>query len=208
MIEATARDAWHELEGKLRPFIAHRVRSSADADDVLQDALLRLQRGLTGLRDDQRFGPWVYQVARSAIAEHRRQASRHPLADSAAADDGHEDDHEDDDWAGKTMAAYVGRFVAMLPSPQREALTLTELEGLAQREAAEILGVSLSCLKSRVQRGRQRLRELFEECCIVGLDPRGHVRSCAPRPGSPLSQGCSCDLPTNAMVAELTTRSL
>lgn len=75
----------------------------------------------------------------------------------------------------------VAFFVARLPSPYREAITLTELQGMSQREAAEMLGVSLSGVKSRVQRGRQRIRRMFEECCEMSLDARGRVTDCAPR---------------------------
>ncbi|HQP39291.1 MAG TPA: sigma factor, partial [Polyangiaceae bacterium] len=69
MIDPAARGAWRDLEAKLRPFVARRVRSDVDVDDIVQDVFLRMQRGLAGLRDEERFGPWVYQVARSAIAD-------------------------------------------------------------------------------------------------------------------------------------------
>ena len=64
----------------------------------------------------------------------------------------------------------IAPSVAMLPLPYREALTLTELEGLTEKQAAEMLGISLSSMKSRVQRGRQQLRAAFEDGCHVGLD--------------------------------------
>jgi RNA polymerase sigma-70 factor (ECF subfamily) len=82
---------------------------------------------------------------------------------------------------GEELASYIALFVVMLPSPYREALTLTELEGLTQREAAERLGISVSGMKSRVQRGRLLLRELLEGCCDIALDARGHVMSYEPR---------------------------
>ncbi len=148
MIEATAREAWKELEAKLRPFIARRVWSRFDVDDVLQDSFLRLQRSLPGLRDDERFGPWVYQIARSAIADHHRRSARdpHTAEPSSGRTPTIEASLEDDNLAEQALAASVGRFIVMLPSPQREALTLTELEGFSQREAADMLGVSLTCL--------------------------------------------------------------
>jgi len=65
--------------------------------------------------------------------------------------------------------------VARLPSPYREAVTLVELEGITVREAAEMVGVSVSGMKSRVQRGRAQLRQLFDECCEIALDARGKV---------------------------------
>lgn len=189
MIDADARGAWRDLEQKLRPFVARRVPAAADVDDVLQDVLLRMHRGLGELRDDERFGPWVYRVARNAVLDHQRRAQRLPAADpdSVAIVDGIEaiDDAE------AVLASYVATFVAMLPSPYREALTLTELEGLTQREAAAMLGVSLTAMKSRVARGRRELRKAFEDCCVIGLDARGHVVACEPRKDGKLP-GCCC----------------
>ena len=192
VIDAEARNAWTGLDAKLRPFIARRVRSQDDVEDVLQDVFLRMQRGIAALRDDERMGPWVYQVARSAIAEHHRARARHPLAtDEPPEEAAPAPDEDEESSAEKDLAMYVAAFVAMLPSPYREALTLTELQGLTQREAAEMLGVSLSAMKSRVQRGRQHLREAFDACCEIALDGRGRVMSCEPRPDGRLPD-CRC----------------
>jgi len=184
MIDADARCAVSELERRLRPFVARRVSSPADVDDVVQDIYLRIQRALPSLRDDQRYGPWVYRIARSAIAEHRRARARHPIAEGDANDEPNVESEEEQTEAERMMAAYVGSLVATLPSPYREALTLTELEGMTQRDAAKMLGVSLSGMKSRVQRGRERLRTMVDECCVVALDVRGRVIDCEPRKGT------------------------
>ncbi|MBS2012537.1 MAG: sigma-70 family RNA polymerase sigma factor [Deltaproteobacteria bacterium] len=185
-----ARDAWIELDAKLRPFIARRVRAASDVDDVVQDVFLRMQRGLAGLRDDERFGPWVYQVARSAIANHHRVRARHPISDADPIEQAPDDDRGSE--AEEVLAVYVAPFVAMLESPYREALTLTELEGLTQKDAAAMLGISLSGMKSRVQRGRQQLRAALEACCRIAVDARGRVVSCEPRPDGRLP-GCKCE---------------
>jgi RNA polymerase sigma-70 factor (ECF subfamily) len=191
MIDGTARGAWRELETKLRPFVARRVRSAADVDDVVQDVLLRMQRGLSGLRDEERFGPWVYQVARSAIVDHQRLAAKHRVV--SGEDREEQAAVEDDDRAvEEELANYVAPFVAMLPSPYREALTLVELEGLSQKDAADLLGISHSGMKSRVQRGRLQLRQAIEDCCHIALDVRGRVVSCEPRPDGRLPSGCAC----------------
>jgi RNA polymerase sigma-70 factor (ECF subfamily) len=99
---------------------------------------------------------------------------------------------EDDDACavGEELAGYLAPFVATLPSPYREALTLVELEGLTQSQAAVMLGVSLSGMKSRVQRGRARLRKALEDCCDVALDARGRVVGFEPRPDGRLPDGC------------------
>lgn len=187
MPSEVTRSAHRELEQRLRPFVARRVASS-DVDDVLQDVFVRLHRALPELRDEERFGAWMYRVAKSAVAEHHRKRARHPLTqgepeDVAAPLDG------DDEAAGEcALAGYLVPLIARLPSPYREALTLTELEGMTQHAASEMLGLSVSGMKSRVQRGREKLRELVDECCKIDLDVRGRVLDCEPRD----SARCRC----------------
>ena len=85
----------------------------------------------------------------------------------------------------------VAPFVARLPSPYREAMTLVELQGLSQVEAADVGGVSVSGMKSRVQRGRRMLREMFEECCALTVDGRGKVIEAEQRASASPHCGCS-----------------
>lgn len=165
-------EAWRRVEARLRPFVARRS-PSADVDDVLQDIYVRLQRGLPSLRDEQRFGSWVYRVARSAIADHlRRRPTLEDPIDAGSTEPTREE---------VELAACAGKFVSRLPSPYREALTLTYIEGRTQREAAKLLGVSDSGMKSRVQRGRERLRALLESCCHIELDVRNGIVDFEPR---------------------------
>jgi len=186
MIEAGWQADWKHLSERLREFVARRI-ADGDADDVLQDALVRIQEGLPGLRSTERFGPWVYRVTRSAIGDHLRFRARALESRRTAIDEGFKatstsgppDDVDGDLCPG--LLRCVSAFVAELPSPYREAITLTELEGLSQREAAAMLGLSISGMKSRVQRGRERLRDLFERCCELTQDARGRVIACEPR---------------------------
>jgi RNA polymerase sigma-70 factor (ECF subfamily) len=182
LIPAEARGAWHEVEAKLRPYVARRVASPADVDDVLQETFLRMHRGLAALADGERFGAWVYRIAASAIADHQRARARHPLAPARPLAEADETAGGDDaENLEADLAECVALFVARLPSPYREAVTLTELEGLTQKDAAEMLGSTLTGMKSRVQRGRERIRRMFEECCEMTVDCRVHVTACLPR---------------------------
>jgi RNA polymerase sigma-70 factor, ECF subfamily len=175
-----------QLEQKLRPFVARRV-PPAEVDDVLQDVFVRVQRSLATLRDDERFVPWLYQVARSAVQESLRQRARHPLApgqhDEPAAVEPERSVATD-----SGLAAFAAEAITRLPSPYSEALTLTELQGMTQLGAANLLGLSPSGMKSRVQRGREKLRELLEANCNIALDVRGGVIACEPRKRAE----CSC----------------
>lgn len=182
MIPAESRGAWREVEARLRPYVARRVASPADVDDVVQETLVRTHRGLATLADGERFGPWVYRIARNAIADHLRARARHPAGvDKPASDTNEAAGPEQDETLEAELAECVALFVARLPSPYREAITLTELEGLTQHDAAEMLGLSVSGMKSRVQRGREHIRRMFEACCEMTVDCRGHVTECTPR---------------------------
>lgn len=190
MIPAEARGAWRDIEAQLRPWIARRVTSPSDVDDVVQDVFVRMHRGLADLQDGQSFGGWVYRVAAHAVSDHQRARSRHPLprsADDAAPEVPLEPLEED---LGGELTACVAMFVARLPSPYREAITLTELEGMTQAQAAEMLGVSVSGMKSRVQRGRERIRRMFEACCELQIDARGRVTECTPRDVRDVPEDC------------------
>jgi RNA polymerase sigma-70 factor (ECF subfamily) len=67
---------------------------------------------------------------------------------------------------------------------------LTELEGLTQKDAAELLGISVSGMKSRVQRGREKIRDMFDDCCRISVDCRGRVVECEPRALEEIPEDC------------------
>ena len=189
LIPSEARGTWREIEAKLRPYVARRV-ASADVDDVVQETFVRMHRGLAKLSDGERFGAWVYRIAGSAIADQLRARARHPLASGDRAEDAAEDVGETAETLEAELSECVALFVARLPSPYREAVTLTELQGLSQKDAAEMLGVSVSGMKSRVQRGRERIRRMFAECCELSVDGRGNVTECIPRELGQIPEDC------------------
>ena len=169
------------FQGELRGFIARRV-PGPDADDVLQETLLRLHLGLGGLRDAERLGPWVYRVARSAIIDHhRRQRARPRLVVQEEAPE-LLPEHPEPEARARLMAC-VEPFLLGLPAEQAEALRLTDLGGLSQAEAARRLGLPMPTLRARVQRGRRGMRRLFELCCALSQDARGAVIEAVPRCG-------------------------
>jgi RNA polymerase sigma-70 factor (ECF subfamily) len=191
MIPAEARGAWRDIETRLRPYVARRVASAAEVDDIVQEILVRVHKGLATLRDDERFGGWVYRIAARTIADAAKSHAHDPIARGAdvvdAAGAGRDDEAAD---LQLELGECVALFVARLPSPYREAITLTELQGLTQKEAAEMLGTSLSGMKSRVQRGREKIRGMFEECCEISVDCRGRVVECEARDLQQVPEDC------------------
>ena len=169
MLDPSVRGSWQQLSDRLGAFIARRVRPE-DVDDVRQDVLLRIHTSARDLSDDARFGPWVYAIARNAVIDRLRRKS---IATGELTAEPEAEPPDSD--AAPPLLNCVTPFVARLPAAYREAITLTELRGLSQQDAADVAGISLSGMKSRVQRGRKLLREMFEDCCHLTLDGRGRV---------------------------------
>ncbi len=165
---------------RLRAFVVRRVEPSA-ADDVLQNIWIRLQRGAVNIRDRERFAAWMYRVARSAIADHREEQRKHAAALSAVTIAEAPAVESDDDVLVLACARSVRGVVEQLPAKYRDVLMLTELEQLSYADVGIRLGISLAAVKSRVLRGRVKLREAFERCCRIALDRRGALISCERR---------------------------
>jgi RNA polymerase sigma-70 factor (ECF subfamily) len=195
---AASEPPWEELHDNLRAFISRRVRNQADVDDLVQRVLLQIVKGLGSLRHAERLHAWVYRTARNVIADYyrapfaRRQVASGGADDLASVDaaEPRASSGEDDRAALQELAACMAPMIRQLPAAYREAITLADLEGVNQADAAARAGVSLSGMKSRIQRGRKQLKAVLEECCRVHLDRRGTIVAYDPR----LPDSCSrCD---------------
>jgi RNA polymerase sigma-70 factor (ECF subfamily) len=185
--------AWRELHDQLLGFIARRVRTREDAEDILQEVMLRIHRSSDELEHVEHVTGWIYRIAANAIVDHYRKPARRELPtgwqqDVEAGDAGFPAADEPDtaELRGE-LARCLSPLIERLPASYRQALVLTELEGVTQVEAAGRLGLSVSGMKARVQRGRGRLKDLLLDCCHVELDRRGGVTEYRTKRGT-----CEC----------------
>jgi len=177
--ELSSEELWRELHDALFKFIRGRVADDATADDLLQDTFLRVHTNLDRLADDTRVAPWVFRIARNRIADHHRQRATHA---TVAEQDVAAEEPEPTVAENQLVGTWLAAMIDSLPEHYRDALRLVELEGLSQTEAASRLGLSVSGAKSRVQRGREKLRDTLDACCRVEFDRRGNVLDIEPRP--------------------------
>jgi len=196
---------WTEFGGRLRAFIGRRVDSEADADDILQEVFLRIHRRAGTVERRERLVSWLFQVTRNAIADYYRAPVRRRELPAGAAPDLEAAWHHAQDGVGdsevaspevrRELAACLAPMMAQLPPLYREAVRVVDLEGLPQQEAATRAGITVSGMKSRVQRGRQALQSLLNACCQFDLDAGGRVTDYQPRGAGcgPCAQGCERD---------------
>jgi RNA polymerase sigma-70 factor (ECF subfamily) len=185
---------WTDLRARLRSFVAGHVRDEPSIhDDIVQEILLRLHRGLPRLRDRERLDAFAYQVARNAITDHYRRARREqPVEPESLQAHAFVEVDEADDPARAGRAQLAGclrPLIERLDDDYRHALLLTDLGSLSQAEAARRLGLSAPGMRSRVQRGRAQLHAALAHCCRVELDAAAqihHVERVGP---------CACSSP-------------
>lgn len=179
---------WTYLSSDLRRFIRRRVPDDHVADDLLQETFVRVHRNIESLQESDRLAAWVYQIARNVIHDHHRKATNSTvaLADADPAD-------ECDDHLSQLRcrgAGWLDEMIRSLPDGYREAVQLSEIEGVPQQAVADRLGLSLSGAKSRIQRGRVMLKDALERCCHFEFDSRGNMMDYEPKPDRKVCRDC------------------
>ena len=150
-------------------------RDPEDARDVLQDTLLAMARSVRDFRGASSLSTWLYTVARSFCIKKRRRSKFAPEEERSLESDVASEakrlaapgDHPDDALAGREVERALEQAIGALEPTYREVLLLRDVEGLSASEVAEVLGVSVQAVKSRLHRARQKLRDAlaphFEE---------------------------------------------
>ena len=177
---------WAEVLDRLRSFVSSRVGDPELAADITQDIVVRsIASGALDRVDDPTA--WLYRSARNAVIDHYRTRRTH---ESVAVLDGWPDPDTSGDLpntATRELARCLQPLLNDLPPTARDALTRVDLDGQTHQQAADQLGISVSGMKSRVQRARRQLRELLSGCCQVDLDRTGAVADYRPA-----DSGCGC----------------
>jgi RNA polymerase sigma-70 factor, ECF subfamily len=176
----TTEELWQLVHDGLRAFIAKRVSDQGHVDDILQEVFMRVHRQMDAVNDPRRVVSWIYQITRNAIIDHYRKPGRQrevPAGLSAELEVLNEVSETAADTAElrAELAGCLRPMIEQLSQDYRDAITLVELQGLTQQAAAKQMGISLSGMKSRVQRGRARLKQLLDDCCLIEIDRRGGV---------------------------------
>jgi RNA polymerase sigma-70 factor (ECF subfamily) len=133
-------------------------RSRDDGDDLFQEALLRALDKLPTLREDGAFRGWLYRIIINLHRNRSRRAFWRRLIPLVGNEVG--DNRAHDETLGSVERARIA--LEKLPADQREAIVLHDIEGWAVGEIADLEGVSMSAIKSRLSRGRGRLRAIYE----------------------------------------------
>ncbi len=160
---------WKNLNARLINFINQKVKNLDRAKDINQDVFIKVFSKIDTLKDKDKMIPWIYQITRNEINNYFR---KHKFSNEIEISEKPEFLDEN---LTLEFSKCITPMIDALPEKYKQAIHLTEIEGMSQKDLAKQLGISYSGAKSRVQRGRDMLKILFEQCCEISSDAYGNI---------------------------------
>lgn len=155
---------WNEYSAELLGFLITRTGNRDLAQDLLHETFIKVHLKLGSLRDDTNLRAWLYRICSNILMDHYRE-NKTPVTP--------EINNSDDPDTTHSPGHCLLPLIEKLPEIYRTALLLSEIKGLKQAKVAEILKISVSGAKSRIQRGKKMLQEGFMDCCDYTLNEKG-----------------------------------
>ncbi len=184
---------FQEYQQPIYNYLLRMTQNPADAEDLTQETFIRVHRSLPTFRGEASLGTWLYRIATNVSYDHFRRNSTRQAKISLS----FEETDLDRKWIideitsspeqlatrQSEMSACVETFIQRLPPTYRTVLVLHDLQGLKNREIADVLDCSLSTVKIRLHRARNKLREALNAGCDFAHDER-NVFVCEAKEGS------------------------
>lgn len=172
--------SWEAHEAELRGFLRHGLRDEHAAEDVLQDTFIKAMRAGQGFCSLDNPRAWLFRVARNAMTDRLRGEKKvEPIDEHAETLAFVEPEPVP---PVDALTSCLGRVLLELAAEDADVLRACDIDGQTQKDFASSRGLSLSAVKSRLLRARQRLRDRMAVACRVQFDPEdGHVSGFAGR---------------------------
>ena len=159
-------------------YIAVRVNNSDDAADILQEVFIKISVKINSLADGEKLKSWIFAITRNAIIDYYRKnanSKRTDMTDKII----NEVKNENDEDATKGLDKCLKGFIQQLPEEYRDIIIDSEIKGIKQKDLAVKYDLAYPSVRSRVQRGRIRLKEMLLNCCKIEADSRGNILEAA-----------------------------
>jgi RNA polymerase sigma-70 factor, ECF subfamily len=166
--------AYQEIYGlfsrKVLNFIYRMVNSQEDAEDLTQETFVAVYQKLGTLKEDSRFEPWLFRIARNFVYQRYRTRSPSTVSIDALDENGQTvtqlvDSRKNPDEAFQNIELedVVTEVIAGLPGKYREVFILSALQHLSYQQIAEVVGRSLPSIKTDIHRARLEVRKCVKE---------------------------------------------
>ena len=159
-------------------YVHRSMRGSEEACDVVQDAFLAAWRFMGTYDPSQKFSTWIYQIALNKVRDHGRKRAVRSFFFKAAAD---ASQNISDDCEHRDELHRVTKMVDALPDTLKQAFMLQVFQDLPQSEVADILGISVKAVETRVRRARNMLKAQVEANKADQISANLHTADAEPR---------------------------
>lgn len=160
---------WTEYKHAMHGFIIKHVSDRHAAEDLVQDVFMKIHKSSAELTSVKNIRAWIYSIARNTITDYyRSRRISYELPEYLTYS-------EDDNEVVREISYCLEPMINNLPDIYRDTIMLSEIKGLTQKEVAAHQGISYSGAKSRVQRGREMLKDMMLKCCRFEFDRKGSV---------------------------------
>ncbi|MFC4479771.1 RNA polymerase sigma factor SigZ [Flavobacterium chungangensis] len=167
----TIHNQFYIILGK---YIKARINDTGDASDVLQEVFIKINENLGSLTEESKLKSWIFTITRNSIIDYYRKNSNHKkseLTECMMQKIMHETDFD----TSESLDCCLMKFIERLPEDYRDIIMDSEIHGIKQKNLTEKYSLAYASIRSRVQRGRSKLKEMLLDCCSIELDRRGNV---------------------------------
>src|SRR5215212_3383557 len=176
--------------GYLMNFIKSKIACAEDAKDIYQDVIVKIINKSNSLAKEESFESWVFAIARNQIIDYYR--SRKKSEELIAATPEISFERKEEKSHGEMESCLHG-FINLLPEEYKDLIVKSEIDGKSQKQLSEITGINYVTLRSKVQRGRDRIQKMLLNSCKIEKDSAGGVLECAPTSNkSSLNSSSAC----------------
>lgn len=166
---------WKDFSDELKAFIVKRTNNSSCSDDILQNVFIKIHNNIDKIEQSQNMRQYLYAMVKNSISDYYRQNKYHLTSNEIPELSDFENNESDNTLTELIAESCIHPFIKMLDPKYQEALLLSEIENIPQTELAEKLEISYSGAKSRVQRGREKLKQQLLDCCHFEADAYGNL---------------------------------
>jgi RNA polymerase sigma-70 factor (ECF subfamily) len=182
MMEKTILSIRNDFDSHLSSLVCKKVNHQDHCHDILQEVYIKVIQNIDKIAKAKNVKSYLLKMADNAVTDHYRKQANKTYNDISA-DILKTDESEVNEESLQLADCCLRPMIESLGPIYREALIITELEGMTQKQYAEKTGISYTNAKTRLQRARQKLKEIILNCCTYEFDKYGNIVSCQKNSG-------------------------
>lgn len=166
-------EIWQEFSNNIFDFIKKRVENEEDVKDIQQEVFIKVHLNIDKLRNISKLKSWLYQITRNVIQDYYREEKRKDFFNN-------QNSWENNIIRNKAyqeeLFCCLDPFIKSLPKKYAQILEMNTFQGLKLEDISKKLDISLSGVKSRIQRAREILKQDFVKCCQYKIGKDGKLQ--------------------------------